>query len=106
MGILVIFLLFPLSSPRAFMDEEEPDYNREPIYDDEPMNDYDFGVTEATTVIMTDDNGELFDEEYELDPQIYQDEDQVDEPTTFVPTEVTDIIIEDITPEAMESFLE
>ena len=70
------------------------------------MNDYDFGVTEATTVIMTDDNGELFDEEYELDPQIYQDEDQVDEPTTFVPTEVTDIIIEDITPEAMESFLE
>ena len=84
--------------------DEEPDYNREPIYDDEPMSDYDFGVTEATTVIMTDDNGELFDEEYELDPQIYQDEDQVDEPTTFVPTEVTDIIIEDIITEAVESF--
>ena len=83
--------------------DEEPDYNREPIYDnDEPMNDYDFGVTEATTVIMTDYND--FDEEYELDPQIYQDEDQVDEPTTFVPTEVTDIIIEDIITEAMESF--
>ena len=105
--ILVIFLLFPLSPSwaRAFLDEmddiEEPDYNQAPVYDDD--DDYDFGVTEATTIIITDDNDQLFDEEYELDPQIYQDDDLVDELTTFVPTEVTDNIIEDVT-EAMESF--
>ena len=98
--ILNIFLLFLLSPSWAFMDEE-PDYNQAPVYDELP--DYDFGVTEATTIIMTDDSNQLFDEEYELDPQIYQDEDQVDELTTFVPTELTaDNIIEDVT-EAMES---
>ena len=46
------------------------------LYVDEEENDYDFGVT-ATTTIM--------EEDLELDPQIY-DEDEVIEPTTFVPS--------------------
>ena len=44
--------------------------------EDDEENDYDFGVT-ATTTIM--------EEDLELDPQIY-DEDEVIEPTTFVPS--------------------
>ena len=51
--------------------------------EDDEENDYDFGVT-ATTTIM--------EEDLEIDPQIY-DEDEVIEPTTFVPSKNNSVLI-------------